>query len=396
MTAIELLSKARYAIKTGKRIDARNYALQALQLDNNLEEAWLILAALASPEASVEYLQRALQINPESIRAQKGMQWAVERLVGWESEHSEFDDNQIKPVAASSVTFPTDIDPGMRDEKFEGNIHNESKLRLDLADENKQIFIEEKQLENSVSASTSPKKQKIKKNIGLKKLSSVWITGILGLLLVIATALFVFIGLPQWEAFAKTASYATRPSNALFKPTLTPTVTATFTPTPTSTSTPTLTPTNTATPTETSTPWPTATYKPYQGSSEGYIPPSLEVGLDQRWIDVDLTHQMVYAYVGETIVNSFLVSTGTYLHPTVTGQYHIYVKYYSTTMSGPDYYLTNVPYTMYFYSGYSFHGTYWHNNFGTPMSHGCVNMYTPDAEWLFNWASVGTLVNVHY
>jgi lipoprotein-anchoring transpeptidase ErfK/SrfK len=51
---------------------------------------------------------------------------------------------------------------------------------------------------------------------------------------------------------------------------------------------------------------------------------------------------------------------------------------------------------MYFYKGYGLHGTYWHSNFGTPMSHGCVNLTIPDAQWLYNWASVGTLVNIHY
>ena len=105
---------------------------------------------------------------------------------------------------------------------------------------------------------------------------------------------------------------------------------------------------------------------------------------------------MVYAYAGNDVLNSFLVSTGTWLHPTVTGAYHIYVKLRYTDMSGPDYYLPNVPYTMYFFQGYGLHGTYWHHNFGTPMSHGCVNLSIPDAEWLYNFASVGTLVNVHY
>jgi lipoprotein-anchoring transpeptidase ErfK/SrfK len=65
-------------------------------------------------------------------------------------------------------------------------------------------------------------------------------------------------------------------------------------------------------------------------------------------------------------------------------------------MTGPGYYLPNVPYTMYFYRGYGLHGTYWHANFGRPMSHGCVNLPTYEAQWLFNWAPVGTLVNVHY
>jgi hypothetical protein len=115
-----------------------------------------------------------------------------------------------------------------------------------------------------------------------------------------------------------------------------------------------------------------------------------------RWIDVDLTNQSVYAYEGDVVVNSFIVSTGTWLTPTVTGQYKIYVKYRSAKMSGPGYYLPNVPYIMYFYKGYGLHGTYWHNNFGTPMSHGCVNLRTDDAAWLYDWASVGTLVNVHH
>jgi lipoprotein-anchoring transpeptidase ErfK/SrfK len=119
------------------------------------------------------------------------------------------------------------------------------------------------------------------------------------------------------------------------------------------------------------------------------------VGDDEKWIDVDLSSQMLYAYEGDTIVRSFLVSTGTYLHPTVVGQFAVWTKLRYTDMSGPGYYLPDVPYTMYFYQGYGIHGTYWHDNFGTPMSHGCVNMRTEEAGWLFNWAYVGILVNVH-
>jgi lipoprotein-anchoring transpeptidase ErfK/SrfK len=115
-----------------------------------------------------------------------------------------------------------------------------------------------------------------------------------------------------------------------------------------------------------------------------------------RWIDVDLSEQRLYAYEGNTLVASFLVSTGVPAYPTVVGKFHIYIKLESTLMTGPGYYLPNVPYTMYFYKGYGIHGTYWHNNFGQPMSHGCVNMYTPDAKWLFYWAPLGTLVNIHY
>ncbi|HOV47830.1 MAG TPA: LysM peptidoglycan-binding domain-containing protein [Anaerolineae bacterium] len=116
----------------------------------------------------------------------------------------------------------------------------------------------------------------------------------------------------------------------------------------------------------------------------------------EKWIDINLSQQTLTAYVGQTPVFTAVVSTGTSRTPTVVGTYSIYVKYLSTTMSGPGYYLPNVPYTMYFYRGYGIHGTYWHHNFGTPMSHGCVNMRTPDAQWLYNWAPVGTKVVTHY
>lgn len=124
-------------------------------------------------------------------------------------------------------------------------------------------------------------------------------------------------------------------------------------------------------------------------------PPAMTDTGGERWIDVDISEQRLYAYEGETLVNSFLVSTGIWKYPTVTGTFKIYVKLRYTDMSGPDYYLPDVPYVMYFYKGYGLHGTYWHNNFGTPMSHGCVNLSVPDAAWLYNWASVGTVVRVH-
>ena len=114
-----------------------------------------------------------------------------------------------------------------------------------------------------------------------------------------------------------------------------------------------------------------------------------------RWIDVDLSAQTVTAYDGADPVRSFVVSTGTAAHPTVTGQFRVYIKLKSTPMAGPGYYLPGVPWTMYYYKGYAIHGTYWHDNFGTPMSHGCVNLTIPDSEWVYNFSEVGTLINVH-
>jgi len=113
---------------------------------------------------------------------------------------------------------------------------------------------------------------------------------------------------------------------------------------------------------------------------------------DERWIEVDLSEQKLFAHNGNNIDYEFLISSGKWA-PTPTGEYRIWIKLKYTKMEGGRrgtrtyYYLPNVPYTQYFYKGYGLHGTYWHNNFGQPMSHGCINLATPDAEKLFYWTS---------
>ncbi len=120
-----------------------------------------------------------------------------------------------------------------------------------------------------------------------------------------------------------------------------------------------------------------------------------------KWIEINLTTQTVTAYEGSMPIKSVVVSTGVARTPTVLGIYKIYRKIPSQTMSGGSqasgdyYYLPNVTDVMYFYSDYAIHGTYWHNNFGRPMSHGCVNMTLADAKWFYQWASVGTIVVTH-
>ncbi|MBZ0310238.1 MAG: L,D-transpeptidase family protein [Anaerolineae bacterium] len=111
-------------------------------------------------------------------------------------------------------------------------------------------------------------------------------------------------------------------------------------------------------------------------------------------IVVSTSEQRIYAYENGVLIHSHVTSTGRAETPTVLGDYRIYVKYEATDMSGPGYYLPQVPYTMYFYQGYGIHGTYWHNSFGRPMSHGCVNLPVEEAQWFFEWAEVGTLVRV--
>jgi LysM repeat protein len=128
------------------------------------------------------------------------------------------------------------------------------------------------------------------------------------------------------------------------------------------------------------------------GVPPGPNPPSS----NGKSIKVSLREQRVYVYENGQLIRNVLVSTGLPGTPTVQGDFKIYMKYSAQLMTGPGYYLPGVPWVMYFYQGYSFHGTYWHKNFGQPMSHGCVNMPTDEALWLYRWAEIGTSVHVQW
>ena len=121
-----------------------------------------------------------------------------------------------------------------------------------------------------------------------------------------------------------------------------------------------------------------------------------------HWVDVNISRQQVTAYDGSTPIKTVLVSTGTRRHPTVVGTFHVWLMLRSTTMSGGSYargdhyHLRGVPNVMYFYRGYALHGTYWHHNFGHPMSHGCVNLTIDDSAWFYEFGFMGMTVRTHY
>jgi lipoprotein-anchoring transpeptidase ErfK/SrfK len=117
----------------------------------------------------------------------------------------------------------------------------------------------------------------------------------------------------------------------------------------------------------------------------------IEMPIDEpKWIRVDLSEQRVVAYEYDRPVRGFVISSGLARTPTVTGEFRINMKVPAQTMSGGEgayyYNLPNVKWVQYFYAEYAFHGTYWHNDFGKPKSHGCINMTNADAKWLFDWA----------
>ncbi|MEH2373774.1 L,D-transpeptidase [Nostoc sp.] len=113
-----------------------------------------------------------------------------------------------------------------------------------------------------------------------------------------------------------------------------------------------------------------------------------------RWIEIDLSEQRLRAWEGKRLVYSYRISGGKRSTPTPIGRFRINSKYRTHRMRGSGYNIPDVPYTMYFYRGYAIHGAYWHNRFGTPVSHGCVNLPVKQAHNLYRWASTGTLVVV--
>ncbi len=136
------------------------------------------------------------------------------------------------------------------------------------------------------------------------------------------------------------------------------------------------------------------------------VVPQPQYRLSGHWIDVNLTQQSLTAFDGQTEVMHTLISSGAFTHTTDVGYWKIYYRLDKQEMKNPDskpgqpgwYDLKDVPYPQYFNPrGEAIHGTYWHDNFGTPMSHGCVNATTPAAEWIYkNFANIGTVVVVHF
>lgn len=327
----QAIRNARDAYENGDYHQARRWASQASRLDPSSDIPWLILGALSKPESAAHYFREALLRNPQNRHARLGLQRAQKALD--DARHSD----------------GAGLQPGF--------------------------------------SQAAPRQQAV----GRKQSPLVWF----GALALAAIALAAYLGgfstLRTIAASAHLLPTEDQPLRLAVRGNpLTPTPTPTFTPTPT----PTATPTPTPTPTPTRTPKPTATQPPSINTGSQANPPDF-AATGEFWIEVDLSSQTLIAHRGDKELKRFTVSTGTWATPTVTGNYQVYVKLTSTTMSGPGYYLPGVPFTMYFYGGYGIHGTYWHDNFGTPMSHGCVNMRTDEAGWVFERSSVGTWVIVH-
>lgn len=126
--------------------------------------------------------------------------------------------------------------------------------------------------------------------------------------------------------------------------------------------------------------------------------PPADLAPNEKWIDVDLTLQTLIAFEGTRPVFATLVSSGRRNpwdkakdFPTPTGTFRVLEKHVTTTMDGDvasdgPYSIEDVPWVMYFQGSYALHGAFWHDSFGHPRSHGCVNLAPDDARALFAWA----------
>lgn len=361
MDSAPLIQQARQAMKAGQKQEAHRLLQQVVDQDPENYSAWLWLATVApSPRDSLDYVKRAEALRPHHPTVQKARAWAEQRAAG---------STNGKETTAVPSTAPQSQTVGWQPVALGGGF-----IMVVLALVLLAVFL-------------------LRNNSGAQPPA------------VVAGQLPAATATPEVTVAA--GNLRPLPGNDTAPAAETAVATATFTPAP-----PRIQGKNVAanggaratwtiTPTPTDTPTPTPTYRPTFVSPQSQKPRGRPLGVraDERWIDVDLGQQTLYAYEGNELIYQTLISSGVSDYPTVTGQFRIYLSYESQTMDGRllgyDYYLEDVPYVMYFYEDYALHGTFWHNNFGRPMSHGCVNMKTADAQWVFSWAGAGTLVNIH-
>ena len=375
-----MIQNAREALRRGDQAEARRWAEGAARLAPDLEDAWLILAAVSSPRASLAYAQRAQTIHPQSQRARKAVEWARSRA-GAESPGA----GAPAPSVALSAQSKGSAQAAVKKSKGRSSLVPILLLAglacivvafaaWSVGKSSALASIVRNANHPAPTPTFEGTPYAVQMNFAVVEVSKPTYT-------------------PEWTAtssFTPTLTYTPIPS-------ITPTLKFTSTPPPTDTPLPTDTPgvLEAAIVPDTPTPLAPPTSAYVAPTQKAYVPPG-SGGNGAHWIDINLSTQQLFAYEGDVMVNAFLVSTGVSATPTVTGTYKIYARYLYADMHGPGYFLPDVPYTMYFYKSYGIHGTYWHNNFGTPMSHGCVNMSISDAGWLYNWSTFGTTVKVHY
>ena len=360
-------------LRHGKKQAARSWAQHAVEMAPGLEEAWLVLAAVAEPRASLEYIKKALEINPDSQRARQGLSDVQQRLEKI---------SQVEPAQTPHPSAPV-----------------------------------------------------------LKKRNTRFLLGWFRLFPVYALAIFALVILTRLAFQSRLVSAYAYPADKqeliVLQPissstsiktmtvqaqstetttaTALPTDTPSFTPLPTETSTPTALPTETSTPTalptETVPPTalPTETFPPTQSpaptlkAAPVIISPTQSVNASaEKRIVVRISEQHLYAYQGDTLVQSYVISTGAE-NSTQIGSFPILDKIPEAWSDPWGFWMPD--WLGIYWAGSTENGIHalpvlsngnviWEDALGTPISHGCVVLNPADAQSLYDWADIGTQVDI--
>jgi len=349
--ASQALNQAYAALQRGDKSEARHKAQLAASLEPNNEEPWLILGAASQPRASIAYLKRALEINPQSERARGGLEWATRRLK-----------DSLQPVVrneeASSISGEADASPKTIAQKIKPSANALRKAAPAL-----RIFIP---------------------------------VLILSLALLLVAAWTFRPAMESAGADVRGDPVTTQEGSiapmALADPALQSSALL-----PTETNAPTASPSPTAF--QPATPMPTS--EPLRWLREGeFFAARLPEG-GEKLITVSLQEQRLYAYQDGTLIATFVVSTGS---NTSTGSFHILDKIPNVYSDIWNFWMPNWM-GIYFAGSLEngFHSlpvlpngeSIWSDALGTPVSYGCVVLGVPEAQALYDWAEVGTTVQIN-
>jgi len=420
------------AAQRGHHERARRYFEEALALDPLHEDALLWLAAMTEDrDRASDLVQRALQRDPSSPRAQAALRWLDQTAA----------DTSPPPEAGSPAPFRPPWEayaPGFAPREEGDESLPDALLRHPPVEPAEPSRVDSAAGAGSVTATTrgisregAPEPSAVSRHRRnrlhgrptprrpvYRRGSALLHRGLLANIAnaaMLAMLAVIVLGSAALGVLLTDNVEAQRARVALGAVTLTPT--PTFSPTPTRTPTLTPTPTATVTPsptvtrTPTSIPSPTATAQPTSTPVPEWALMWGPLPTEDKWIEVDLTTQTIRAWEGTELVLTGPISSGRRGMATRVGRFHIQSKHRRQGMAGAGYYLPNVPHVQYFVGSIAMHGVYWTVDWGTPSSHGCVNLKPDDAAWLFDWTdppvpedvntvyatqdSPGTLVIVH-
>ncbi|MGD0611301.1 MAG: L,D-transpeptidase [Anaerolineales bacterium] len=373
--ARQVLNLAYEALQRGDKHEARYWAQIAAWMLPKMEDPWLILAAVAKPRARIAYLEQALEINPNNQRAREDLNLAYQQL-----------DEKVPSVRRKAKI--TSSQAGMPAQTKSATIAQYSILTLELGLALVlALFLIAAWVVRPESNSSALAASRSNPAASLERHVPSWFQAVLERPTnpPLSTATFTLSATPSPTPF----------------PTATPTPLPTTTFTPTATPSPTLLPSDT--PTLIATPPPTdSAQPPVEKPESAFVAPQL-LANGKKLIVVSIQEQHVYAYQGGTLVYSFVVSTGGN-NSTDAGTYHILDKLadpysYPWGFWMPDwmgiYYVGDLEDGFHALPVLDNGQRLWADDLGTPVSYGCIVLGVEDAQELYNWADIGTTVQIN-